>query len=216
MNSVQFCFSEKFFISFNYKEYSWCVEYPSFQLFFFLFYHLYCMLLLPLSHKVYAKKSSDSLLWLPYMWHFAFLFLPSEFSFYSFAFLAIICCSMVLFEILFLNVPCFLYLDVCFLTQVWEISIHNLFKYICDLLLPPLLQRLPILWLLIYLMLSQKTHKLVLFFFKFYFSDWVISIILYFRLLISYSVSLSLLCIPFSLFWLVNYLWFFLFLIFSF
>ena len=43
------------------------------------------------------------------------------------------CLVVSLFDLLLIWDPlCFLYLDICFLLQVWEVFSHNFLKYIFD------------------------------------------------------------------------------------
>ena len=89
---------------------------------------------------------------------------------------------------------CFLYLDICFLLQVWDVFSHNFIKDMFNPLLSLLL-------LLGYLMLSQWSLKLFplrKMFFSFCCSDCVLSIILSSSWLMCSSISSCLLFIPFN------------------
>ena len=104
---------------------------------------------------------------------------------------------------------CFLYLDICFLLQDWDIFSHNFIKYILDPILSlssfwdlynvpyivnvGILDVIPEIFELFLLSFSFFPSFLLSFFlFSFCSSVWVISIILSSRLLV-HSVSLSLL-----------------------
>ena len=59
---------------------------------------------------------------------------------------------------------CFLYLDICFCLQACDIFSHNFFKYIFDPFFPSSPSGTTIIWILVHVMLSQRSIPLLLLF----------------------------------------------------
>ena len=117
-------------------------------------------------------------------------------------YLVLICLAAGLFEFILVETLCFLYLDICFLLQVWEVFSHNFIKYIfyafLSLSLPSGALVIQILRCLILLQRSLKLSSFLKICFSFPCSDRGISIILSSTSLMHVSPNLLLSSTAFS------------------
>ena len=90
--------------------------------------------------------------------------------------------GVVLFELILFGTLCFLDPDVCFLYQIREMFIYYFFKYIPSPL-TSLFPGTPIMWMLVYMIFSQRSLKLFSF----------LLLLLFFFL---FGLTFPLLCLP--------------------
>ena len=100
---------------------------------------------------------------------------------------------------------CFLYLDISFILQVWELFGHNFFKYFLIPFSPSFPSGTPVMLMLAHLLFSQRFHRLLSFFFLFIFLlfslyDFHYSI---------FQITYVFFCIPYLFFLQVTWTYFF-------
>ena len=138
MNSFSFYLSEKFFVSPSILNDNFAgLSILDCRFFLFRTLNISCPTLFwPVK---FLQKNHQIVLWgFPCIWLFVFLLLPLEFPFFSFTF-AVLNYDMSWYVSVWVHLVwdplCFLYLDIRFLLQVWEIFSHNFTKYVLDPLL---------------------------------------------------------------------------------
>ena len=139
MNSFSVFLSEMFFISSSILNDNNTGQIIILQVsFLFTFQHTEYIMPLPSGLQIFCKKSADSLMRILlhmilcfYLASFRILFL----TFTNFNY-DVSSCGYVWVHLGW-DPLCFLYLDICFLLQVWEVFNHKFIKYIFDPFLSP-------------------------------------------------------------------------------